>query len=234
MLNRVSFRFQTSLFGVLAAIFLLFGSACGGQEEDPCKDQVCDFGVCSSESGQCVNPSHCTRTSECRPGFTCGATGKCQPNTTCESDSDCQTGVCKEGACVNPGECSSNDECLERTFCYQGGSSSNDAGMMSSDTSSGAAGTCQPDPCADKTCQRGVCESGTGACVSKDSCTKETALLDCVSGQKCADGTCKSEESYCDEITCDRGVCSFAEGGCVRRATVRKTPNASKAASATV
>jgi hypothetical protein len=51
--------------------------------------------------------------------------------------------------------------------------------------------------------------------VSAESCTEETEALDCVAGQKCANGTCESAETFCDAITCDRGVCSFAEDGCI-------------------
>jgi hypothetical protein len=38
--------------------------------------------------------------------------------------------------------------------------------------------------------------------------------LDCVAGERCANGSCEPPETFCDEITCDRGVCSYEERGC--------------------
>lgn len=195
-----------SLKGWLAGVLLLSGFAlasCGpvDEETDPCASKTCDFGTCDSSSGACTNKEACKVSNDCIPGFECSDEGTCVAQTECEADSDCDTGICRDGGCTNPETCTEDSDCLPRTHCDIEGEAEE--------------GTCEPDPCNDKTCQRGVCKRGTDKCVSKESCTEESELLDCVSGQKCANGSCADEESYCDEISCDRGVCSFAEGGCV-------------------
>ena len=177
-------------FGLL----LTLGTGCG--EEAPCATKSCSFGVCESESGQCVNKESCRVDEDCLPGFICGDEAQCVAQNTCESDSDCSVGVCDGGACVNPEECQSDSECLPRTYC-------------------GDSQSCEPDPCNDVTCNRGVCQRGTDNCVAADSCTNETQSLDCLSGQKCLENECVARENYCDQLTCDRGVCSFEEDGCV-------------------
>ncbi|MFB6375204.1 MAG: hypothetical protein ABEN55_19260, partial [Bradymonadaceae bacterium] len=149
----------------------------------------------------CTNQSSCRTDDQCIPGYECGTDGTCQPLSECEKDGDCEAGVCRNGACVNPKQCQTDSDCMARTFCKKSGDD--------------AKGTCEPDPCNDVSCRRGVCKRGTDDCVSADSCTKETQLLDCVAGQKCAGGTCQPPESYCEQVTCERGVCSFEEGGCV-------------------
>jgi hypothetical protein len=113
----------------------------------------------------------------------------------CSSSEDCEAGVCEDGACVNPDTCTENSDCVQRTFCAENG-------------------TCEPDPCVNTVCERGVCQRGTDNCVSASSCTQETEEEDCVAGEKCADGTCQPEESFCENVSCDRGVCRFSEGGC--------------------
>jgi len=195
-----------SVKGLLAGALLLSGMAlasCGPVDEDtdPCEAKTCDFGTCDSSTGACTNEESCEVSSDCIPGFECSDEGTCEARTECEADSDCDTGVCRDGGCTNPDTCTENSDCLARTHCEK--------------EPDAEEGTCKPDPCNDKTCLRGVCKRGTDKCVSKESCTEETDLLDCVSGEKCADGTCADEESYCDEITCERGVCSFEEAGCV-------------------
>ena len=70
-------------------------------------------------------------------------------------------------------------------------------------------------PCAETTCRRGVCEAETGQCVSAESCTEATEVLDCVEGEKCAEGTCRGEETFCEAVSCEMGVCRFEAGGCV-------------------
>ncbi|MFW5968006.1 MAG: hypothetical protein ACOCV2_10835, partial [Persicimonas sp.] len=190
----MSRKFQVLLVGAAAlGVFLLAG--CGGGNQ--CEDADCEFGECSSETGECENLSECAVSDDCLPGYECDIEGRtCEPLEECSNDGDCDTGVCEEGVCVNPDSCEDNDECLDRTYC-------------------GSDGTCQRDPCNDVYCQRGVCHPGTDQCVSADSCTQETEEEDCVAGEKCADGTCADEESFCEEIgECDRGVCSYEEGGC--------------------
>ena len=191
---------RSTIFGLKAVFVGLLAlggfslSGCG--DEDPCATTVCEFGTCDSDDGQCTNREFCNVEDDCIPGYVCSAEETCVAQTTCTDDSDCSIGECRDGACVNPDSCESDSECLARTYCGQ-----ND--------------TCQPDPCNNVTCQRGVCERGTDKCVSASSCTEETEALDCIAGQKCANGTCETSETFCDEITCERGVCSFAEDGCI-------------------
>ncbi|MFP4600416.1 MAG: hypothetical protein ACLFVJ_19325 [Persicimonas sp.] len=193
--TRHLFRVRLWLVCVASAALLL-GACGGGDEAQPCEDLNCDFGVCDGSSGQCVNPDNCEVDQDCVPGFECGAEYVCVAIDDCRSNGDCAAGVCSGGACVNPETCESNGDCLERTYC-------------------GFDDTCRPDPCNEVSCSRGVCERGTDNCVSADSCTVETEATDCVEGEKCADGTCKPQDTYCEAFECERGVCSFAEGGCV-------------------
>jgi hypothetical protein len=202
------------------AVGALSLAACGGSEEErPCAGVNCDFGTCDSDNGQCVNEDTCRVDSQCVPGYEC-TNGSCQAldGNECSSDADCEAGVCDigadedSGACVNPDSCTENSDCLERTFC--------DVGPDQEE------GTCEPDPCNNKTCQRGVCQRGTDNCVSAESCTEETEVVDCVAGEKCAvtgeddSGTCAGSDSFCDNFECgDNGVCDFDAGGCTDAAT---------------
>ncbi len=188
----VSISLRVVLLGLLAiGGFTLAG--CG--DDDPCAGKVCEFGTCDSSSGQCVNVESCNIDVECIPGYLCEQNGTCVAQNTCEADSDCSAGLCEDGACVNPDQCEQNADCLSRTYCGDGG-------------------TCRPDPCNDVQCQRGVCQRGSDNCVSADSCTERTETVDCVAGERCAEGSCEPAETFCDNITCERGVCSFTEGGC--------------------
>ncbi|MFW5966037.1 MAG: hypothetical protein ACOCV2_00910, partial [Persicimonas sp.] len=186
-------RWRALLVG-LTGIAALALTSCGGGDE--CADVNCEFGECSPETGECVNPSECLDDDDCLAGYECGAALTCEPSESCESDDDCSAGVCEDEACVNPSSCEENADCVEGTFC-------------------GPDETCEADPCNETHCPRGVCERGTDNCVSRDSCTKETETDDCIEGEKCADGTCADEDAYCDELECERGECSFEEGGCV-------------------
>lgn len=200
MNTRWSIGLETAFAGI-GLLGLLLLSGCGPSDEDACADKTCELGTCDPGSGSCVNTESCNVSSDCIAGYQCSGAGACLPVTNCEGDGDCETGVCDGNACVNPDSCTENGDCLPKTYC---------------DTSSSeSGGTCEADPCNDVRCPRGVCERGVGECVSKESCSKETETFDCVSGEKCADGTCVSNENFCDELTCDRGTCSLEEGGCV-------------------
>jgi len=188
-------------FAGIGLLALLFAGGCGPSDEDACADKACQLGTCDSASGSCVNKESCNLTTDCIAGYRCSGDGTCLPVDNCEEDGDCETGVCDGSACVNPDRCTENGDCLPKTYCDT--------------SSSGGSGTCEPDPCNDVRCPRGVCERGAGECVSKESCSVETESFDCISGEKCADGTCVPNEQYCDELTCDRGACSLEEGGCV-------------------
>jgi len=221
--------FCSSLFTWLGGALLAFGlvgvgAGCGGSDgpSNPCIDKTCDFGSCNPETGFCNNPSSCEEDIECVPGFECSDDRTCVAINSCEQDSDCDTGVCREGGCVNPESCSSNSDCQPRTYCdttgggdEESGDGENGENGENGEGGGAGPGTCEPDPCNDVTCTRGTCQRGTDNCVSKESCTEDTELVDCVAGEKCANGTCAGSEEFCDEITCERGVCSFEEGECV-------------------
>ncbi len=180
------------IFGLVLFVFL--AAACGG--EGPCATKTCFFGVCDSESGQCVNKPECRTDQDCTAGFSCGQTQDCVPENTCESSDDCPGGICEEGACVNPDTCEVNSDCVPGTYCAE-------------------SNTCEPDPCNSVTCDRGVCERGTGNCIDEDACDERLKAEQCDSGEKCLDDECVSREEYCDKLTCERGVCSFEQDGCV-------------------
>ncbi len=184
------------LLAVMGALGLLLTLGAGCGEDDPCASKTCNFGVCQSSSGDCVNQDTCRVDAECVPGYLCGDDNTCVAQDTCETNDDCSAGICEDGACVNRDQCESNSECLARTYCAD-------------------SGTCEPDPCNNVTCNRGVCERGTDNCVPADSCTERTENLDCLINQRCLNEECVSQENYCDQLTCDRGVCSFEEAGCV-------------------
>jgi hypothetical protein len=97
---------------------------------------------------------------------------------------------------VNPDTCEVNSDCVPGTYCS-------------------AEGTCVPDPCNSVTCDRGVCERGTGNCVAEDSCDERLPAEQCDSGEKCLEDECVSRENFCDKLICERGVCSFEQDGCV-------------------
>jgi len=167
---------------------------CG--EDDPCATKTCEFGTCSSDDGRCVNMESCQVDKDCVPGYLCGDDNTCVAQNTCSADADCDVGICRDGACVNPSECTQNGDCLPRTYC-------------------GDDGSCKADPCNETSCRRGVCQRGTDNCVSADSCTEDTEVLDCIAGEKCANGSCEPRDSFCENVTCDRGVCDFDGGGCI-------------------
>lgn len=180
----------------LATALAVAAFAMGGcGQKDLCAEVDCDFGTCEPESGECINEGECRRADDCVPGYEC-EDFECSALQECSEDDDCEAGLCEDGACVNPESCEENEDCLERTFCAPDG-------------------TCQPDPCNEKSCQRGVCERGTGECISEDECTPKTEWSDCASDQKCADGTCVDEEELCEALDCERGECSRTRGACI-------------------
>ncbi|MFW5965944.1 MAG: hypothetical protein ACOCV2_00435 [Persicimonas sp.] len=190
-MSRTKWRGLLASLAMAAALAL---TGCGGG--DPCADSDCEFGECDSQTGECVNVEDCRLTDDCLPGYECNDERTCEPIEDCSSDDDCEAGECNDdGACVNVPGCEEDDDCLERTYC-------------------GDDGTCKPDPCNDVDCERGVCDRGTGQCVSADSCTDENEDINCMQGEKCADGTCADQESFCEELECERGECSYEEGGC--------------------
>ncbi len=116
----------------------------------------------------------------------------------------CEAGVCLDGACADgpscdgPGcgtTCSTAAHCGEGEFCSSEGS-------------------CVADPCVDVTCERGVCEVGTGQCVDAAACSSSDESA-CLEGSRCFGGTCVDEARFCEELACDRGVCSFDDLACV-------------------
>ncbi|MFW5968219.1 MAG: hypothetical protein ACOCV2_11905, partial [Persicimonas sp.] len=186
-------KWRMLLIGLICAVGLWM-AGCGG--EDPCAGVDCDFGSCDSETGRCVNPDECLDDNDCIAGYACDDDFKtCEPLDECSLDEDCDRGVCEEGACVNPDSCEEDDDCYERTYC-------------------GSDNECVPDPCREIDCERGVCERGSDECVSADSCTEETEMIDCVEGERCHEEECVTEEEFCDELDCERGVCDFEAREC--------------------
>ncbi len=196
---------------VWAGMLVLLAGATGGcgsgDGAGGCPEQGCEFGVCDRDRGACLNPESCAVDRECLPGWEC-RDRRCRAVTSCESDGDCETGVCGgEGVCVNPEACASDEECLPRTYCdIEAGSEE---------------GSCVADPCNEVGCERGVCERGSGECVSAESCTRHTESVDCLAGEQCAvpgdgrEGTCQGPETFCERYACgDDGVCRFEAGGC--------------------
>lgn len=198
---RVPFKILVSCifaFGTLFAVGCGDSASGGGDDANKCEGVQCHFGACDSETGKCANLESCNVNQDCVPGYEC-VEGTCSALQECSSDSDCDAGVCDEdsGACVNPDSCESNSDCQARTYCDE-------------------SGECAPDPCNEISCQRGTCQRGTDQCVSKESCTAESELIDCVAGEKCADGECLDSDSFCETVSCDDGgVCDFQAGGCV-------------------
>ncbi|MFW5966035.1 MAG: hypothetical protein ACOCV2_00900 [Persicimonas sp.] len=89
------------------------------------------------------------------------------------------------------------------------------------------------DPCADRVCEFGVCDAGTGECVNASECDRATDCLpgyrcgadgacrqvqscdECDDDQRCVDGRCVGGDAVCDEVECERGVCRAPDAECV-------------------
>ncbi len=193
----------------LAALLVgagLVAASCGPeQQRDPCDGVDCEFGSCESSSGECVNREVCDVDADCLVGYEC-RDSECAAIEECGADDECDPGVCSDEVCVNPDTCSEDADCRARTYCAV--------------ESGEEEGSCEPDPCNEIQCPRGVCERGTNECVSAETCTERTEHLDCLAGQRCAvpdgeqEGTCLEADAFCDAITCGRGVCAFEAGGC--------------------
>lgn len=164
---------------------------CVAQEIDKCKNTECPRGICSKDSGECVNKTVCEQDAEidCLAGFVCyGQT--CQDENTICAELDCLRGVCvfENIACENGEMCASDMECLEGFFC-------NDEKA------------CEQNRCdADMVqCDRGVCNKKTGACEDKDTCSREE---ECVDGKYCIGNTCTPIEEACSSCTGNQ-VCKY-------------------------
>ena len=202
---------RRALLGAALLSIGLFVSACSGcgneneDPEDPCADVTCERGVCSQESGICINAEDCAGDEEqCLEGWTCNADDTCEVATEACNDTgadDCSRGTCSNGACINPDTCEEEADCLKDYLC-------------------GEDGTCEVDPCVanDVDCSEmggGICEKGTGECVNKQVCSESTEAEDCVDGYKCYNQACVDEQEFCAQLDCERGVCSFDEKACI-------------------
>ena len=181
-----------------------FLSACGGcgpdpePTEDKCEGVTCERGMCSSDTGECANADACDGDdTRCLDGYSCDdADNSCKADFPCEDDGTCDRGECQAGACVDKESCEADSDCLEGNFC-------------------GDDGVCAEDPCATTTCDRGVCEKGTGECVNKEICAADQEAVDCIDGFKCYGQACVDEEGFCAALACESGVCSFDDKECV-------------------
>lgn len=197
MLNRTR-GFVFGLSFICLAFALSGCSGCSNDDENKCEGVTCEVGVCSPSSGRCVNASDCGGDdSKCLDGYTCKESNRCEATIPCSESAPCAAGECKLGACVNKPTCASDNDCVQGSFC-------------------GQSGTCESDPCSDGTvtCDRGVCQKGTGMCVNEVVCTQENETTTCLEGFKCYEQKCVDESTYCAGQTCDRGVCDFENGGC--------------------
>lgn len=208
-------------FALLALLGLVVATAAcgpGARDTDRCADVICEYGVCDSNTGVCINAETCQvpgqqsrgadagsadvgtggatfNKSDCLQGYLCQA-GTCEAEMPCVEDAECRSGTCEAGACINPDSCQGDQECVTGYFC-------------------GDAGQCVRDQCVGKTCERGVCARRTGQCVNREVCpSPEGEAPACIEGNKCYGGSCYDEEAFCQELTCDRGVCSFADLDC--------------------
>lgn len=189
---------------VLAVCLVLFLTACGsddGQEKgtgvDRCTDVECSGGVCSPESGECINPEVCDDENPCLENYTCEAQ-ECVLTPPCE-DVECDRGVCD----VNSGECVNSEVCTKETqddVCLEGF-------------------TCFGQECVDENtfcdvfeCERGVCEFESQSCVNAGSCSSD---MECVEGSVCSDGQCADNVCDAGTISCVVGVCDPLTGDCV-------------------
>ena len=224
--SRCGGRFESSgvsslswLWLGLVGLLVSFGAACSGTDGSggpgKCAGVSCEYGVCNPESGECTNPSTCGGGSadagsanSCLPGFQCQG-GTCQPRYgSCQSDDDCAgSASCEKGACVNPDSCENSSDCLGDSVCADPNPDDNIDEK-----------TCQPNPCKNKTCDRGVCDRRTGECGNPETCSENG---DCRENFACYDGSCASEDTVCSEgnVECDRGVCDYKQKKCVNADT---------------
>jgi len=161
--------------------------------------QTCDAGACVCTPSSC--PSGCCQGSMCSsPLFpTCGDGGMaciacstqtsdtCQPNgqcgcgtaASCQPNQECISGTCRctPTSCV--GGCCSGDTCI--------------APAVLSACGAGAGACVACDPQRANVCDAGICGCGSGA--------------QCVSGQRCLNGTCVCDATSCPSGCCQNGRC---------------------------
>ena len=195
------------LHGVGLIMIALTFSACSGcgEEENKCDGVTCERGVCSPDSGRCINAKDCGgEDDQCIAGYTCTAANTCQAQYPCTGtgQGSCASGQCVAGACIDKPTCEADADCAPGNLC-------------------GEDKTCKQDPCAsgEVTCARGVCQRGTGMCVNEVVCTSENEGTACLEGYKCSQQRCINEQEFCSQQTCARGVCDFATLGCADAAS---------------
>ncbi|MBA2663023.1 MAG: PPC domain-containing protein [Bradymonadaceae bacterium] len=151
---------------------------------DPCDGLVCGRGVCSRESGQCVNDGVCTSESEaqsCVEGHYCYDQSCISEAALCiEIGCDGSRGVCDaaQKSCRNAEDCGGSDmNCLAGFFCN-------------------VENRCEINACVGTSanCARGLCAPSTGECVNPEQCASASACLD---GHYCIAGGCIGIEQAC-------------------------------------
>jgi hypothetical protein len=69
----------------------------------------------------------------------------------------------------------------------------------------GSAGCGDEDPCANKTCTFGTCDSANGQCVNVEDCRVDS---ECLPGYLCeSGGTCEPQTTCQDDSDCEQGIC---------------------------
>ena len=157
-------------------------SECADVELAPCEVAAClPDGTCGAvaadDGASCDDGNPCTGPDRCVAGA-CVA-GDPQAGSCDDADPCTPQSTCAEGACVGEGviACDDGDPCTD-DFCEPG------VGCA------GTARTC-PDP-EDHPCERGVCDSDTGDCVTAPRAEGEACDdgLACSVGATCHDGAC--------------------------------------------
>lgn len=226
--------------------------------DDPCVAGVCDpdTGLCGGpalEDGlACDDGDDCTLVDTCLAGVctgqqdTCTCAGApdgtaCDDFDPCTSNDRCLSGECAQSEQV---DCSLLDDACNTGFCDPGTGACTQAPLLPGtlcddgdpctveDACFGGSCAGAPKDCseASASCQRGVCEPGTGACLPEDLAdgarcnTGDT----CLQGQTCLAGTCQGGANQCGACetlpagsACDDGDPCTLEDSCQLRDGVK-------------
>lgn len=72
----------------------------------------------------------------------------------------------------------------------------------------GCSGSDDPEgagPCAETSCEAGVCDSESGECVNDETCGDDS---DCIAGYECDAGSCRETPQCREDADCDGGFCT--------------------------
>ncbi len=199
---------------------------------------TCAGGACVGGSAPDCNDGNVCTDDSCDPGLGCQNINNAAP---CDDGDACSTiDVCAGGTCTGstPPDCDdgnpcTDDACNPSIGCVSTNNNSPcDDGVpcTSGDTCSG--GTCAGSAvdCSglDDACNAGVCETGTGACVTQP--VNDGGACDdgdlCTTADECTAGTCLGIAIDCSGLddTCNTGVCNATTGACQALPTNRSGP----------